>query len=394
MLPFPLAALVLVAPPSPESPRALDSFADEAVKKFGEGDLDGGFRLLDAAQKAYPGEPKPHWMRGQVYLAMAGKSIPAAAAWYRVRAEDELETVYWNRATTHDEKVNLQILLDDIHDADYPAVMSRDPKALEAFQEAEKFFGAKEYEKARAAYKKAHALDPHFVMAMLYVGDTFTQDLGQPEPLSWYRKAAEAQPNYPKAWRYLSDGCIEAGKLDEAEDALLAGLAGHPGNRLLWIKLADLREYRKMPLRKLPFDPPFEAFWNKDGQLNLKATTEFLGFSGKTIWPALLGGILGSAKVEVKNQGQGASPIETAFQKELLFWTIATEILETEAKKSGQPPQDHYLGEFLRFKKEGHLEAALFVLRYQEAFRPDFEAWKKAHPGGVQAFIREYGYRP
>ena len=75
MLSFLLTAMVLAAPPSPAPPRTLTSFCEEAIRKFGEGDLNGGFELLDAAQKAYPGGTKPHWLRAQVLMGIAGFTI-------------------------------------------------------------------------------------------------------------------------------------------------------------------------------------------------------------------------------------------------------------------------------------------------------------------------------
>ncbi|BDU73193.1 tetratricopeptide repeat protein [Mesoterricola silvestris] len=394
MLSIALAALVVAAPPAPEAPRSMASFCEEAVRKFGSGDLNGGLGLLDAAQKAHPRDSKPHWLRAQVLLAIAAKSGPVAAGWYRCRAEDELESVYLAPGGSNDDRSTLQVLLDDLHGRDYPDVGSRHPKAREAFKEAETFFGAKDYAKARTAYARALAQDPGFVLAMLYMGDTYHGDIGDPEALAWYRRAAQAQPNYPRAWRYLSDACIAAGQRREAEEALMARVASHPGNRLLWLKLADLRAQGGRPMRKLDFVPPFVPGWDKDGKLSLKATNHFLDFAGKEIWPVLLAGSLGAVKVEAKSAGQEAPPVGTPFQREIFFWTAALQALDAEARRTGEPPRDRILGEFLRFRKDGQLEAALFLLRYQEAFRPEFEAWKKAHPGAVQAFIRDYGYRP
>jgi len=288
----------------------------------------------------------------------------------------------------------VQVLLDDVHGADYPDVSTKDPEAIKAFQEAETHYGAREFPKARAAYARALEKDPGFILAMLYIGDTYHANIGDPEAMAWYRKAAEARPTYPKAWRFLSDACIEARQPEKAEEALMAGLAGHPGNRLLWLKLAGLRDQMRRPMKKLDFAPPLVPDWNAKGQLTLAATHAFVGFEGQTIWPVLLAGILGGATVEVKDPAKGAPPMDTPFQKELLFWTLAMETLQKHVEETHEQPQDRFLAQFLRFKQDGRLEAAVLLLRYQEAFRPDLEAWKKAHPGALQAFIREYGYRP
>jgi len=57
-------------------------------------------------------------------------------------------------------------------------------------------------------------------------------------------------------------------------------------------------------------------------------------------------------------------------------------------------PRDRILRQFLTFQKDGQLDAALFLLRYREAFRPDYESWLKAHPGAAEAFLNKYNLRP
>jgi hypothetical protein len=68
--------------------------------------------------------------------------------------------------------------------------------------------------------------------------------------------------------------------------------------------------------------------------------------------------------------------------------------LEAATRDAKQPIRDRILAQFLRFKKDGRLDAALFLLQYREAFRPDFEAWKKRNPQAIRAFIVDYGIRP
>ncbi|BDU78527.1 tetratricopeptide repeat protein [Mesoterricola sediminis] len=394
MLLFPLTALVLAAPPVPGAPKALNAMCEEAVAKFREGSLGAGFALLDAAQKAYPGASQPHALRAQVYQAIARKAAPPAAAYFRVRTEDELEAVYLNPSLSRDGRAQVQVELEAVHAHAFPSVTSRDPKALAAFEEGERSFGARDFQKAREAYGRALAQDPGFVLAMLYLGDTYHSERHPTEALTWYRKAAQAQPAFPKAWRFLADGCAAAGRAQEAEEALLSGLEGNPGNRLLWLKLADLLDAQGRAPKKLVFDPPFRPSWGPEGQLTLQATVPDPGAEGLAIWAPLLTGLHGGAQVKVEHPGPGAPPLETPFQLARFFWTLALGALEAQVQKTGTPVQDRYLAAFLRFKQEGRLDAALFVLRFQEAFRPDFEAWKRAHPGEVQTFIRTYGLRP
>ena len=44
--------------------------------------------------------------------------------------------------------------------------------------------------------------------------------------------------------------------------------------------------------------------------------------------------------------------------------------------------------------KADQLEAGLLILRYKESYRPEFEAWKKAHPNGIRKFVDTWGLQP
>jgi hypothetical protein len=57
-------------------------------------------------------------------------------------------------------------------------------------------------------------------------------------------------------------------------------------------------------------------------------------------------------------------------------------------------PKDRILLQFLTFQKDGQLDAAIFLLRYREAFRSDYDSWRKANPGAVGAFLNRYNIRP
>jgi len=110
----------------------------------------------------------------------------------------------------------------------------------------------------------------------------------------------------------------------------------------------------------------------------------------------LVASVMDEIAVEEKGSGtgDGGPVLKTRFQQELFIWDLAMTRLEQASQEKKQEPKDRILRQFLQFKREGQLETALFLLRYKEAFRPDFEAWKKKNPGGIAAFINRYGIRP
>ena len=60
---------------------------------------------------------------------------------------------------------------------------------------------------------------------------------------------------------------------------------------------------------------------------------------------------------------------EAAFQRELQAWGLA-------------------------FDVAAELEEAIFLLLYKEAYRPDFEAWKTAHPQAIPDFAEKWRLMP
>lgn len=77
-----------------------------------------------------------------------------------------------------------------------------------------------------------------------------------------------------------------------------------------------------------------------------------------------------------------------------MFWDLALTTYAKGCQEAKVEPRDPVLKAFLTFQKEGQLDAALFLLRYREAFRPDYEAWQKAHPGAIESFLTRYNMRP
>jgi tetratricopeptide (TPR) repeat protein len=376
--------------PAPKAPADSPGLCAAAIEAFNKGNLAQGFGMLDDASKAAPLDLRPREIRGRVLLALAEKVPPMPAAYCRERASDELEAVFWDPANTKDRQANIQMLLDAVHEGDYPDVGSPDPKALAAFQEAEKAFGARDFQKAREGYLKALTLDPAFVLPMLYLGDTCPGKAGSPEAIAWYRKAVDARPNYPRAWRYLSDAYGAAGDAPAVEGALIDAIAAHPGNRLSWLKLEQALGRVGRSLTRLAFDPPVRPHWDEAGKQTLDVPDHTLDPIAQAIWIPLVAGLYGDMHLEVKG---GALPT-SRFQQELFFWGLALDRLEAATRDAKQPIRDRILAQFLRFKKDGRLDAALFLLQYREAFRPDFEAWKKRNPQAIRAFIVDYGIRP
>jgi hypothetical protein len=85
---------------------------------------------------------------------------------------------------------------------------------------------------------------------------------------------------------------------------------------------------------------------------------------------------------------------KSIFEAELEVWDKALKVgqeLETNTKRKLRDPA---LIQMKSFALSGDLRAAVFLLMYKESFRPDFETWKQASPGAINAFIEKYSLRP
>jgi lipopolysaccharide biosynthesis regulator YciM len=71
---------------------------------------------------------------------------------------------------------------------------SRTPLAHYKFQQGEQFYKAREYHKARIAYKEAISLDPTFVPAILAVGDSYREEERFEDAVNFWVKLIEAVP--------------------------------------------------------------------------------------------------------------------------------------------------------------------------------------------------------
>jgi hypothetical protein len=75
------------------------------------------------------------------------------------------------------------------------------------------------------------------------------------------------------------------------------------------------------------------------------------------------------------------------FQIELTAWQQAMRAFDDLAARRGVALADPALLRMQKLYAAGQLEPALLLLQFREAYRPELEAWKTAHPNGVRQFI-------
>lgn len=242
--------------------------------------------------------------------------------------------------------------------------------AHKAVNDGELLFNARQFDAARKKYELAEQLDPAYAEAVLLQGDCYFLADDMPHAEQLFRKATQIDPLYGAAWRFLFDAQMRQEKFKDADASAIGAVSATPSERQGWMRVALLQDQWgiKMSRFQLVQHARFEG-----NKISLDAD---IPEHANQFWLAY-GVSLASASND--------KALTTPFARELRAWESAMKIA-AELKLDKQI-EDEGLRELVRFHKAGQLKAALFLLMYKEAYRADFEAWKKDNPGAIKLFI-------
>lgn len=137
-------------------------------------------------------------------------------------------------------------------------------EAFRFLQVAEEPFQAKRWDEAAAAYERALAVDPRFVPALLYEGDTFLLR-GRPEDaLPFYARARQANPADHRGFYFAANALIAQGRVEDAVSFYAEALARRPRHESLRMGIES--RLVKMGRRLRGDVVPFKGFARKTEQ--------------------------------------------------------------------------------------------------------------------------------
>lgn len=244
------------------------------------------------------------------------------------------------------------------------------PAARKAVNEGELLFNEKKFAAAMEKYQQAAQLDPAYAEAVLLMGDCYFMQGDMPNAEATFRKATQIDPFDATAWRFLFDAQIRQGKAKDANASAISAVAAMPSARQNWVRINQWMGQwgtQLSPFRLVPRVTVSGTTVNMDADIPPSDHLTWLAY--------------GVALAAAPRQLPDGSP----FERDLYAWEKAMQV----AQGPGQADQlkDEGLRAMLRFHKAGQLKAAVFLLLYREAYRPQFEAWKKANPDAIKGFI-------
>ena len=254
-------------------------------------------------------------------------------------------------------------------------------EANKLFDEGEVLFHNGQYEAARVKYRAASKADPKFVTAQVMEGDTYFAEKNWAGAELMFQMAAETDPLNSQAWRFLADARDRQGDGNGALNAVLHAIEAMPSEATNWERLKIYLANSDKPMSRLGLE---RKAWVQRDKKSINLSPEVKG-TDQSIWLAYAMAQIAEAK--------GAKP-ESPFQAEFRAWNTALKVA-SELQEKGQPaPQAPALLTLQKLQAAGQLETAILVLMYKEAYRPEFEAWKKAHPTGVPEFTDKWRLTP
>jgi tetratricopeptide (TPR) repeat protein len=242
--------------------------------------------------------------------------------------------------------------------------------AIKAVNEGELLFGEGKYAAAALKYEQAILLDPGYADAVVFLGDCYYVQGDMARAEQKFRQATVMDPQYGAAWRYLYDALRKQDKRAEAEAAAFGALAAMPSALPNWLRVVESMELAGPPLAQFKWQPRAAV---KGTEIQIDPTGPE---SDGTAWTAY-GLSLAAADAKL-----------APFARELATWTSTLQIISELG--SADKIQDPGLRHMIAFHKGGQLKAALFALHYKEAYRAEFEAWKKAEPDGLKRFVETF----
>lgn len=328
-------------------------FADRAMAARDAGDWSAALKAATKAIKLDETNADAHFELASVFDHMAGVDDPKLAEMFSTLATRAYERVVALAPDSLIGGIAKDALGGGLQVPARPVTCPAD--AVAAADEAEKAFGAHDYDAAAGHYARASAACPDNPVWWTWAGDVPFGKGDYAGARALYEKAIAVAPCHAPAWRYEADALMREGKAKEAWDAAVRGAACDPSYDAGWAMLADFARAGDHRL---------------DPHLRLDAPLPGVDPAAvEAIYEAYQHGVarLDRSPFEQKRASVGAA---------LVKWA-----------ELGTPeiPLWRALGNAYA---AGHLDAAIYLLLMDQEMVPEFVAWRDAHVEELAGFVQ------
>ncbi len=257
---------------------------------------------------------------------------------------------------------------------------NKNPAVEKALREGEAHFGRGEYDQAFIAYERAYKLDPKNYEAVLFMGDCFYAQKKYKESEPYFLKAIEIDPEMETAYRFLGDALLYQNRDQEALERFLDGLIVAPFSRMSWDSIQRWAGKTETDYSLVEIIPPGnEAYGSlKINESLLKAE------NGTDKWK------LYNETVKAQMTSKAASKKDFTLVDEVRAWKKVADAFRKDIKNGKIKYPDQNLINLTKLDDKGLLEPYILLIRPQDTFGDDYDAYRKQHPQKIKQFVKEY----
>ncbi len=254
-------------------------------------------------------------------------------------------------------------------------------------REGEKDFARRDFEKALANYQKAFELEPANLTAAVYAGDALFAARKYEPACDWFRKAVAIAPDAETPHRYLGDALHRLGQREEAFKEWIAALICEPYQRVTRQHFtASMRAAAESRGRMVPALPAVRSNM-ENNRVNLTVNPD----DGALI----LGYFIAAMKWRREEFAQ-RFPDEKKSRRCLAEEIYAINaFLEMAASEDAQGQEEvkklqSTIDQLVALKREGLLEAYVFLERADAELVTDYPAYRAKHRDQLQRYVWLY----
>jgi tetratricopeptide (TPR) repeat protein len=273
------------------------------------------------------------------------------------------------------------------------------PAAHRAIGAGNALFGQERFEDAQRRYEEASRIQPELAEPVKLAGNcqyAIAQDTGSAAHYSaaeqLFRRAIELDPQDAQAHHFLADTYLEESKTPEALAAACASIAANPAYYPAWQVVRTIRASQQRPLRSFRIRPLAFVSRDQGGKPTINVSTRVSNRHEAAAWmvyAAVKAGLVGAAPEETGSPAFGAELRALRAVAQEFAGQNFQEPPGTSATESAV-----VLRKLFEMDEKGDLPTAILLLAYNESFRDDLEALKRARPDACADFVHRYDLRP
>ncbi len=264
----------------------------------------------------------------------------------------------------------------------------------QALKEGEAAWVKGDLESAKAAYLRAHLLDPANYEAALFIGDVYFREQQWGSACEWFSQATKINPDRETAYRYWADALFMMRKTKAAREKYIEAFITEPFTTSTRSALARFGERMQLTLAHPKIESPnsLKSDPSKPNSINITIDSGSLqAKDGTNNWMLYEVSRAAWRTDEVrKRRLPNEKEYRHSMMEEVDALNMVAAQVESQLKAKKIKQLDPSLQVLLRLKNEGLLEAYVLLARADEGIAQDYAAYFRDNREKLRRYMSQY----